>query len=103
MNMKCDIKNNFNGEINGVILYDEQSYDYLRDFIEELEDMFNLEINNKEATEFLRNELYEETESLYNVVTDDYYEAHCKAMDNLSDNISIIKGLLNYRNKKVII
>lgn len=56
--MKCEIKNNFNGEINGVILYDEQSYDYLRDFIEELEDMFNLEINNKEATEFLRNELY---------------------------------------------
>ena len=103
MNMKCDIKNNFNGEINGVILYDEQSYYYLRDFIEELEDMFNLEINNKEATEFLRNELYEETESLYNVVTDDYYEAHCKAMDNLSDNIYIIKGLLNYRNKKVII
>lgn len=59
--MKFELKNKFKAEINGVTLYDEQSYDYLRDFIEKLEDEFKLEINNKQATEFLQNELYEET------------------------------------------
>ena len=101
--MKCEIKNNFNGEINGVILYDEQSYDYLREFIENLEGIFNLEINSKEATEFLHYELYEGTENLYNVETEDYYKAHCEAVNNLSNNILIITKLLSYLNEKVII
>lgn len=101
--MKCEIKNNFNGEINGVILYDEQSYDYLREFIENLEGIFNLEINSMEATEFLHHELYEETENLYNVETEDYYKAHCEAVNNLSNNILIITKLLSYLNEKVII
>lgn len=101
--MKCELINRFKGKINGVMFDDEQDYNYLREFIENLEDMFNLEINNKEATEFLRNELYEETESLYNVVTDDYYEAHCEAVNNLSNNILIITKLLSYLNEKVII
>lgn len=101
--MKFELKNKFKAEINGVTLYDEQSYEYLRDFIEKLEDKFKLEINNKQATEFLQNELYEETEHLYNTQIDDYYEAHCEAMDNLSDSVSIIEGLLGYLKEKIVI
>lgn len=101
--MKFELKNKFKAEINEVTLYDEQSYEYLRDFIEKLEDKFKLEINNKQATEFLQNELYEETEHLYNTQTDDYYEAHCEAMDNLSDSVSIIEGLLGYLKEKIVI
>jgi hypothetical protein len=53
--MKCEMKNNFKGIINGVEFDDEQSYDYLKEFIEDIENKFNLNINNKEATEFLQN------------------------------------------------
>lgn len=101
--MKSELKSKFKAEINGIIFSDEQDYDYLKEFIEKLEDKFKLEINNKEATEFLKTELYEETEHLYSVQSDDYYEAHCIAMDNLSDNISIIEGLLGYLKEKIVI
>ena len=101
--MECKKISSFKGVINGVNFSDEQDYDYLKEFIENLEDRFKLEINNKEATEFLKGELYEETEHLYNVQTNDYYEAHCQAMDNLYDSILIIKGLLGYLKEKVVI
>lgn len=98
--MKCEMVSNFNGNINGVEFDDEQSYNYLREFIENIEDKFNLNINNKEATEFLQNQLYEETEYLYCTV-EDYEEAHNNAMNNLMDNIDIIEGLLKYKKKKI--
>lgn len=101
--MKYKIVSNFKGVINGVNFDNEQDYNYLKEFIENLEDRFKLEINNKEATEFLRNELYEETEYLYEVQIDEYYEAHCRAMDNLYDSILIIKGLLGYLKEKIVI
>lgn len=98
--MKCEMKNNFKGIINGVEFDGEQSYDYLKEFIEDIENKFNLNINNKEATEFLQNQLYEETECFYNTI-DDYEEAHYNAMDNLLDNVDIIQGLLKYSKKKI--
>lgn len=101
--MKCELINRFKGKINGVMFDDEQDYNYLREFIENLEGIFNLEINSKEATEFLHHELYEGTENLYNVETEDYYKAHCEAVNNLSNNILIITKLLSYLNEKVII
>lgn len=101
--MKCEMVSNFNGNINGIEFDDEQNYNYLREFIENIEDKFNLNVNNKEATGFLYHELYEETENLYNVETEDYYKAHCKAVNNLSNNILIITKLLSYLNGKVII
>lgn len=93
--MDYKVNNRFKGNINGVEFDDEQSYDYLKEFIEDLEDKFNLEINDKTATEFLQNQLYEETECFYNT-TDDYEEAHYNAMDNLFDNIELIKGVMRY-------
>ena len=101
--MKYKIISNFKGVINGVNFSDNQDYDYLKEFIENLEDRFKLEINNKEATEFLKSELYKETKHLYNVQIDNYYEAHCQAMDNLFDDILIIKGLLSYLKEKIVI
>lgn len=101
--MKCGLINRFKGKINGVMFDDEQDYNYLREFIENLEGIFNLEINSKEATEFLHHELYEGTENLYNVETEDYYKAHCEAVNNLSNSILIITKLLSYLNEKVII
>lgn len=98
--MKCEMKNSFKGIINGVEFDDEQSYDYLKEFIEDIENKFNLNINNKEAIEFLQNQLYEETECFYNTI-DDYEEAHYNAMDNLFDNIDIIEGLLKYSKEKI--
>jgi hypothetical protein len=98
--MKCEMKNSFKGIINGVEFDDEQSYDYLKEFIEDIENKFNLNINNKEATEFLQSQLYEETECIYNTV-DDYEEAHYNAMDSLFKDIDIIKGLLKYAKKKI--
>ncbi len=98
--MDCRIKNNFKGNINGIEFDDKQSYNYLKEFIEGIENMFNLKINNKTITEFLQNQLYEETECFYNT-TDDYEEAHYNAMDNLFDNIELIKGLLKYSKKKI--
>lgn len=100
--MKCEMKNSFKGIINGVEFDDEQSYDYLKEFIEDIENKFNLNINNKEATEFLQSQLYEKTEYLYLQCTvEDYEEAHYNAMDNLLDNVDIIQGLLKYSKKKI--
>lgn len=98
--MKYEMKSSFKGTINDVEFDDEQSYDYLREFIENIEDKFNLNINNKMATEFLQSQLYEQTEYLYCTV-EDYKEAHYNAMDNLLDNIDIIKGLLKYSKDKI--
>lgn len=98
--MKCELKNKFKGSINGIDFDEEQSYNYLKEFIENIEDKFNLNINNKEATEFLQNQLYEETEFLYSR-SDDYDEAHNVAMDSLFKDIDIIKGLLKYSKKKI--
>ena len=98
--MKCEMVSNFKGNINGVNFSDEQSYNYLKDFIENIEDKFNLNINNKEATEFLQNQLYEETECLYNI-TDNYEEAHNNAMNNLTDNVDILEKLLKYKKSKI--
>lgn len=98
--MRYELKSNFKGSINGVEFDDEQSYNYLKEFIEDIESMFNLKINSKTATEFLQNKLYEETECFYNTI-DDYEEAHYNAMDNLLDNVDIIQGLLKYSKKKI--
>lgn len=98
--MKCEMKSNFKGIINDVTIGDEQSYDYLKEFIENIENKFNLNINNKEATEFLQNQLYEETEYEYNM-TDDYEEAHNNAMNNLTDNVDILEELLKYKKNKI--
>ncbi len=98
--MRCEMVSNFKGNINGVNFSDEQSYDYLREFIENIEDKFNLNINNKMATEFLQSQLYEQTEYLYCTV-EDYEEAHYNAMNNLLDNVDIIKGLLKYSKDKI--
>ena len=98
--MECGIKNKFKGNINGIDFDEEQSYNYLKEFIEKIEDKFNLNINNKTATEFLQNQLYEETEFLYSR-GDDYDEAHNVAMNSLFKDIDIIKGLLKYSKKKI--
>lgn len=98
--MKCEMKNSFKWIINGVEFDDEQSYNYLKEFIEDIENKFNLNINNKGATEFLQSQLYEETECFYNTI-EDYEEAHYNAMDNLFDNIDIIQGLLKYSKEKI--
>ena len=98
--MKCEMISNFKGDINGIKFDDEQSYDYLKEFIENIEYKFNLNVNNKEATEFLNNQLYEETEHLYNAI-DNYEEAHNDAMNNLLNDIDIIIGLLKYSKDKI--
>lgn len=98
--MKCEMVSNFKGNINGVNFSDEQSYNLLKDFIENIEEKFNLNINNKEATEFIQNQLYEETEYEYNM-TGDYEEAHNNAMNNLTDNVYILKELLKYKKSKI--
>jgi hypothetical protein len=98
--MKCEMVSNFKGNINGVNFSDEQSYNFLKDFIENIEEKFNLNINNKEATEYLQNQLYEETEYLYNI-TCNYEEAHNNAMENLMDNIDIIEDLLKCKKNKI--
>ena len=98
--MKYDVESSFKGVINGIEFDDEQSFDYLKEFIDNIEYQFNLTVNDKTATEFLQSQLYEETEHLY-CSSDDYEEAHYNAMNNLLDNIDIVKGLLNYSKDKI--
>ena len=73
----------------------------LKEFIDNLEHKFNLNIVNKKATEFLNSQLYEETESLFNTETDDYEEAHNIAMYNLQSNSEILEALLKYSDNKL--
>ena len=99
--MEYNVINKFNGDVNGVNFCDEQSFEYLKEFIDNLEHKFNLNIVNKKATEFLNSQLYEETESLFNTETDDYEEAHNIAMYNLQSNSEILEALLKYSDNKL--
>lgn len=88
--MKYKIITNFRGEINGVIFNDNQDFDYLKDFIEDLEYKYNLSIVDEEITESLKSILYEKTEQLYQeIYKDNYNEAHNEAVSNLLEDIGI--------------
>lgn len=100
--MKCEIKNKFKGEINGIKFDDEQSYNYLKEFIENLEYKYNLNIVDKETTEFLKTQLYEKTEQLYQEeYSDCYEEAHNEAVCYFLGNNELIEILLRF-SKDVI-
>ena len=99
--MKSDIINEFVGNINGVVFCDKQSYNYLEEFIIEIEDKYRLNIENKQVTELIQLQLYEETERLFNNDYDDYDDAHSEAMDVLLKDGNFICSILKY-SKNVI-
>ena len=99
--MKSNIISKFKGKINEVMFENEQSYYYLEEFIIEIEKKYKLNIENKQVTELIQSQLYEETEKLFNNNYDDYDSAHSNAMDILLDDSNFICSILKY-SKNII-
>ncbi len=99
--MKSSIKSEFRGNINGIVFSDNESYNYLEEFIFIIEKECKLNIENKQVTELIQTQLYEKTEELYNNDYDNYDDAHSKAMDMLLEDGNFICSILKY-SKNVI-
>lgn len=99
--MNAEILNNFKGEINGVYIGDETKYEFLTECIESLEKEYNLEINNKEITEFIGEELYNRTEDLYDEGNYSYEECNNHIREDLLYDLEFIKNLFNKLSDKI--
>lgn len=101
--MKAEVLSGFKGEINGVYIGDEVKYEFLTECIESLEKEYNLEINSKEITEFIGEELYNRTEDLYDEGNYSYEECNNHVREDLLYDLEFIKDLFNRIPVSVVI
>ena len=101
--MNAEILSDFKGEINGVYVRDETKYEFLTECIESLEKEYNLEINSKEITEFIGEELYNKTEDLYDEGNYSYEECNNHIREDLLYDLEFIKNLFNRLPNKIVI
>lgn len=101
--MNAEILSGFKGEINGVYIGDEVKYEFLSECIESLEKEYNLEINSKEITEFIGEELYNRTEDLYDEGNYSYEECNNHIREDLLYDLEFIKDLFNRIPVSVVI
>lgn len=101
--MKAEVLSGFKGEINGVYIGDETKYEFLTECIESLENEYNLEINNKEITEYIEAKLYSKTEDLYDEGKYSYEECNNQARDSLLNDLEFIKNLFNKLLERIVI
>lgn len=99
--METEILSEFKAEINGVCMEKEVEYDFLKSFIESLEKEYNLEISNKEVTEFIRERLYDRTEKIYNEGNYTYEESKGQARGDLLYDTVFIRNLFNKLPNKI--
>lgn len=91
--MKSVIKQNFIGEINGVEFNDQGTFEMVEDFIKDIEYANNIEIKTEKATDFIRTELIEKANKIFDRKMETYEEAVNEATEKLLENKSFIKDI----------
>lgn len=91
--MKSVIKQNFNGEINGVEFNDQGTFEMVEDFIKDIEYAVNIEIETEKATDFIRTELIEKANKIFDRKMETYEEAVNDAKEELMDNKNFIEDI----------
>lgn len=91
--MKSVIKQNFIGEINGVEFNDQGTYEMVEDFIKDIEYADSIEIKTEKATDFIRTELIEKANKIFDRKMETYEEAVNEAKEKLLENKSFIKDI----------
>lgn len=91
--MKAVIKQNFIGEINGVEFNDQGTFEMVEDFIKDIEYANNIEIKTEKATDFIRTELIEKANKIFDRKMETYEEAVNEATEKLLENKSFIKDI----------
>lgn len=91
--MKSVIKQNFIGKINGVQFNDQGTYKMVEEFIKDIEYDTKLEIETEKATDFIRTELIEKANKIFDRKMETYEEAVNEAKEKLLENKSFIKDI----------
>lgn len=91
--MKSVIKQNFIGEINGVQFNDQGTYEMVEEFIKDIEYDTKAEIETEKATDFIRTELIEKANKIFDRKMETYEEAVNEAKEKLLENKSFIKDI----------
>lgn len=91
--MKSVIKQNFIGEINGVQFNDQGTYEMVEEFIKDIEYDNKVEIETEKATDFIRTELIEKANKIFDRKMETYEEAVNEAKEKLLENKSFIKDI----------
>lgn len=91
--MKSVIKQNFIGEINGIQFNDQGTYEMVEDFIKDIEYATKVEIETEKATDFIRTELIETANKIFDRKMETYEEAVNEAKEKLLENKSFLKDI----------
>ena len=91
--MKSVIKQNFIGEINGVQFNDQGTYEMVEEFIKDIEYDTKVEIETEKATDFIRTELIEKANKIFDRKMETYEEAVNEAKEELLENKNFIKDI----------
>lgn len=91
--MKSVIKQNFIGEINGVTFNDQVTFEMAEDFIKDIEYAAKVEIETEKATDFIRTELIEKANKIFDRKMETYEEAVNEAKEELLENKNFIKDI----------
>lgn len=91
--MKSVIKQNFIGEINGVQFNDQGTYEMVEEFIKDIEYDTKVEIETEKATDFIRTELIETANKIFDRKMETYEEAVNEAKEKLLENKSFLKDI----------
>lgn len=91
--MKAVIKQNFIGEINGVTFNDQGTFEMVEDFIKDIEYANNIEIKTEKATDFIRDELIQKANEIFDKNMNTYEEAVNEAKEKLLENKNFIKDI----------
>ena len=91
--MKSVIKQNFIGEINGVTFNDQVTFEMAEDFIKDIEYATKVEIETEKATDFIRTELIEKANKIFDRKMETYEEAVNEAKEKLLENKSFIEDI----------
>lgn len=93
--MKSVIKQNFIGEINGVTFNDQGTFEMVEDLIKDIEYANNIEIKTEKATDFIKTELIEKANKIFDRKMETYEEAVNEAKEKLMENKNFIKDIKN--------
>lgn len=93
--MKSVIKQNFIGEINGVTFNDQGTFEMVEEFIKDIEYDNSIEIKTEKATDFIKDELIEKANKIFDRKMETYEEAVNEAKEKLMENKNFIKDIKN--------
>lgn len=83
--MNCEIEDTFSGNINGLNYKDKNTFNYVKETIEKLEDKWKFEINQLRSVVVINGKLFETVNNIFND-TVPYFELVIKASDMLMKN-----------------